>query len=964
MDSEAPSIALCLYNETRTDIETCIPYSVAEVHLPSTTAFSRSSRVQHRILNGLPGCRDEETFNTRFIARSGSIYFRNSRSYPRSFIWRSLEDDHVLELRSADLNKTDHDSREAIVVLRLVFPVVFKYDCIALADVSSQDILHVFVLTKSNDLYTFTIPLEFFCRVKSSEEDVGKWLKIFKPASFTLSSPHRLFACSPLELVITLGDGRLMRLTRKVGDDGSSWTERTIGDGNWGSSLRGLIPWQGSNTVRYDGTLLDQTTTLTVASSPDGKHLLTVCLNHSLKAWNKKKGKLSFTRDLQNKRRESQETLRFMLNPHSSAFLQVFEAPGAKDGDEYYITTFSPHDAGIFKFWAIRDADHSDVGVRDLFPDDTFRVPEPDDGALWSLADFKIKCVKGGHGMEIWVLLRLNRRYRLYHRKFDLFNLPQDWSHDWSILKVGATSKEPTDDLPKVSDAGNGDTVEKWLDFIFFPGRLPEHVLETALSIYSQPRKIQQPGNLNLPLKARIASCVGSQIRLQKNEEGNVDFARFRGDIHEEWRNFWSCIDDLDQSRWGLLSLGYDEHTDIPWIVFADGCAIVRESSQIELLVQNSSDDLLDHNDILGQPSIEDRPTRPIPATPDEMAIVIEAAAQFRASFSPSLASSSYNAIKSELWQESSYSALERIQAFHSRCDFAEIEDRQYNDLTSALGDLGSSGGLSTTVFETITSKLPRAMSMNPSELRSTKFGRKILVKGTQEMIALHTRILTDLLLLTVFVHMEVNPADMLMRRFDGVQVYVHLLDKLKPYQMMQWLASNVRQEPKSLEDAGDTPTSAESPPPTVRISTVLDNLFAADPRPQSYIHQSQSAAFTYNIEDLLQWIQGGNDSSISLDQVLIHIQCNLLKCKNVELASSFLQFQPLTAWSVYVKGRLHLLRREFTEAAICFKQAAYKLCKQLKILDLNSEKLTRHSSPSPSPYILYRCLRESPHFP
>ena len=868
----------------------------------------------------------------------------------------------MLELRSADLSKSDRDTREATVILRLVFPTAIKYDGVALADGIIQDLLNVFVLTKNNDLYTFTIPLEFFCRAKASDDDVGRWSKIFKPASFTLSSPHRLFACSPLELVITLSDGRLMRLTKKPGDDGSMWTERTIGDGNWGSSLRGLIPWQGSNTVRYDGNLLDQATALTVASSPDGKHLLTVCLNHSLKGWNKEKGKLSFTRDLQDKRREPQEIVRFLLNPHSSAFLQVFEAPGARDGDEYYIITFSPHDSGTFKFWAIRDADHSELGVRDLFPENTFRIPEPEDGTLWSLADFKIKCAKGGHGMEIWVLLRLNRRYHLYHRKFDLFNLPEDWQHGWSILKIGTTTKEPSDEAPKASDTENGDITEKWLDFIFFPGRLPERVLETALFIYTKTQNLNISGNTNAPLKAQIASCIGSQIKPSKNEKGEINFTKFRSSIHEEWLNFWSIVNDLDQSRWTLLSLGYDEYEDIPWVVFADGCAIIRESSQIELLVQNSPNNLLNHQDFLGLPSIEDRPTRRIPTTPEEIVTVIEAAAQFRASFSESLALSCKNAIKAELWQEPSHSALERIQAFYNRCDFEEIDERQYEDLTNALAKLKNSGGLSATVFETITNKLPHTMSMDASELRSTKFGLKLLLKGTQDMIALHTRILTDLLLVIVFIQMEVDPADVPMRRLDVAEVYVHLLEQLKPYQMMQWLASNIRTEPKTLEDARDIPTSAELLAATMRTSTVLENLFAADPHPQSYACQSQSAAFTCNIEDLLQWIQGGNDTSISLDQVLVNIQCNLLKNKNVDLASSFLQFQPLTAWSVYVKSRLHLLRSEFTEAAICFKQAAYKLCKNPKQPKLIIENLTSHSSPSISLHILHGGIRKPPH--
>jgi nuclear pore complex protein Nup160 len=148
---------------------------------------------------------------------------------------------------------------------------------------------------------------------------------------------------------------------------------------------------------------------------------------------------------------------------------------------------------------------------------------------------------------------------------------------------------------------------------------------------------------------------------------------------------------------------------------------------------------------------------------------------------------------------------------------------------------------------------------------------------------------------------------------------------------MMQWLASNVpgnvpatgeeRAERKPLESSSDMDRPA-------RGRTIFETLFAVDLRPQSSEDQNQAQCLTNDVCDLLAWTTGGNSASISLDEILVHIQCYLLKNNYIDLASSFLQFQPSTAWAIYVRGRLCLLRDEYAEAAIYFKKAAFKICK------------------------------------
>ncbi|MCJ1356609.1 MAG: hypothetical protein MMC33_006604 [Icmadophila ericetorum] len=931
--SEAPATALCQYQETRIDLEPFYPNSTIHIQLPSTTNLIRNAGTRIR-LSSVAHCRDEESFKKKYIANFGSTYFGKSKKYPRNFIWRCLEERTVLELRSADLDKEEHEIKEASLILQFGFPGPIHNHGVALASTTEQDILSVFVLTKSNDLYTFTLRPDAFCQ-RPSEDDIGRWYKIFKPASFTISSAFRVFACSTHELIITLDDGRLMRLRRNSGDDGSTWQERTFGDGHWASSLRGIVRWQGSHTVPHDGNVLDQNTAIEVAPSPDGNHILAVCLNHTLKAWNHETGKVTFSKDLLDERREPQDIPRVMLNPITTGILQVFEAHGAKEGDQYYIATYSPHGTGIFKFWGIRDADHAFAGVRDLFPDQTFRSPDPQDSALWTIANFKIRGAPRGLGIEIWILMRLNRRYKLYSRRFDLHDLANNWHHGWSITAVDIEKRKPYNQPPSAtSDLDPQDVSERWLEYVLAPGRIPQPTLETALSIYCKATKIDYPEPSKGSLKSRLASCMGSRIQLDQKQAEKQRYKAYRKEIESQWITLWSIASDMDQSRWDPLSLGLDETANVPWILFTDGCSIIRTCSPIEVLIQNSSEDLRQNMDLIELQSVEMADYDPEPSLPNELAILINASAQFRATLSTSLTLACNNLLESELWQGPSYSVPVRVQYFYDQCNFAEeVDDRQYSELVANLADVGGFKDLSTAHFKAILKRLPQGMATDSFGLRSTGFGLKALVNGAQDIIAQNTRILTDLLLLAVFVDGEVDREEIAMNHFVITSIYPQLLYQLKLYRIMSWLITNVRQEPAASEENHPKITFlGTSTNPQVRFSTVLENLFAIDIRPRAYSDEPQSDTFTQTVEDLLAWVAGGNSAvAIPIDDIIVHIQCNLLKNSNLNLASSFLQYQPTTDWSTYIRGRLHLLRHEYSEAALAFKSAAFNLSRPSK---------------------------------
>ncbi|MCJ1334141.1 hypothetical protein MMC10_010848 [Thelotrema lepadinum] len=920
MESKAPSSTFCLHTETRLSLEPYASSAIVQLQLPSTSAFSRSSRIQRRVLDVLPAGRTEEEFKTRDIASSSSIYFRSANRYPRNVLWRCVENNRTLELRSLDLNKAEDESREARIVLRVGFPSAIHNHGVAISDSPEEDLVVVFVLTSSNDLYTLSLRPSFFCKLTASEDDSDRWCKLFRPSSLSISSFYRLSACGPYEILLALGDGRLVNLTRRQGDDGSTWNETAYNDGQWGSSLKSLIRWQGSNTIRYEGNVLDQQTLVNTMLSPDKCHVLAVAMNHTLKFWNLETGVRTVSKDLLDIRREPQDTPRFMLNPAISKVLTVFETQSAYDGDLYYALTFSPHSSGVFKVWGVRDADHAESGVRDLFSDDVLRAPDPDDGALWTMLDFQIKCDSLNAGLDIWILLRLNRRYKLYHRQFsELRALGNEWQYGWSATAIDVARHEPLN----VSDLDCESTSDAWLNFLTTPGRIPENILETALQAYIDAREVPRPQNNRIPLKERIAATVGSRVYLRDNEE--LTSSSFQTALRKEWASFWNTVMEIEHMQWDPLSLALDSYSDMPYIVFADGCSIVREFSEIESLAYNKPKDLIRNQSRSLIQSIEMDGSSAMSASPEELSTIIDAAARFRSGFSPALLLSCQHVLRAELWLDSSYSAAERIQAFYDQCNFdAEIGDRTYNNLAAHLKSIRGFNALTTDALLSIVEMLPRDLS-EASGLSSTLFGLKALVKGTHDLVVLHLRVLSDLLYLLVFAEVEVDREEYSMENLDSSMVFSELLEQLRQNQLAYWLSTHTR--PVTNAGMENTTTNNNSSNNLhIHQSTVIESLFARDIKPQASISQSQSFCFTQTMRDVLTWMSGAGQ--ITFDKVLVNIQCYLLKNHDVELASSFAQFQPSTAWASYIHGRLSLEKQEYTEAVYYFKKAAFKLCK------------------------------------
>ena len=925
MEAKVPSNSVSLFKEIY-DYVQYLPGSIVQIQLPSSSTFTVRSRQQIRLLKSAPSFKDESTFNEQYLSRSSSIFFGRSARYPRSILWRLLQGQRVLELRSVDFSKSDQVSREAIYTLHLHFPSSIKHGGLALADTEDPQTINVYALTKSNELYTCGIRRDAFCDVAALEDDVGKWCKIYKPASFSMSAPHSLTIGSTTELLISLVDGRMLRLTRQKGSDGSKWSESTYGDGQWGSSLKSLVRWQGSNAIKYDGATLEPTTPLALCLSPDQRHVFAVCLNHTLRAWSPDKAANVFCKDLLSQDRAPLDTPKLFLDPSNPNVLRLFQTQSATEGDLYYVATFSPHDLGQFKFWGVRDPDFGDQGVRDLFPDYVFKPPDPDPNpnskTMWRVADFTISMERYGQGLELWLLMRSNRQHKVYRLKFDLQEVARQWREGWSMTAHESLAQ---DTPPQLSDVDSESPTGKWLQY-FFSGSFPDSVLEPALHMYCE-KLSEAAKDARTSLQEQLVTAIESRA---KADPKSMESTPHEKSLHHEWNIFHQCVQDLAKLSRNSLCLAYDNENTIPWLVSSGGYSLVRSLSRTELISQNPASSLATSMHLLETPSVEMEEDEE-PKLPDELATVIEAAKNFRRGFSYRLQQLFSTVLANELWQNPSLSITARIQSFYEQCNFAEeISSEQFDHLTKALDSTGGFESLDTSTFRAILDTLSHDISTTSSEFCYTVSGFRTLITGISDLVNKIESLLMNLLAFVIVIDMELDREETPMANFDASQVYVSITELLKQYQLTSWLAQTFRvaKPTQSLKMAIANESNGTSV--SSQRVTLLESIFASDLKPQSTEMQSQSEALTLSIQDLTKWVVGGNDPDhpVKFEDVPVYIQCDLIRNRDLDLANDFMQFQPSTSWSTYVKGRLFLLRDRPSEAAIHFQKSAYQLSK------------------------------------
>jgi hypothetical protein len=161
---------------------------------------------------------DENTFRTKNLAAAASIYHRQWHESPRSFLWRVLENNTVLSIRTVDVCKKDK-APDTPLVLNFIFETPIQPNCVAFADPEVHDSLCVFVLDQAYQLWTFTLRPDLFRKRSAVDAGLSDLAKRHSPAGLSFKHPHRLVAVSADTLLVTVNDGGMIRFDRTRGDD-------------------------------------------------------------------------------------------------------------------------------------------------------------------------------------------------------------------------------------------------------------------------------------------------------------------------------------------------------------------------------------------------------------------------------------------------------------------------------------------------------------------------------------------------------------------------------------------------------------------------------------------------------------------------------------------------------------------------------------------------------------------------
>lgn len=923
-----------LYREARLNLEPAYPGSTVSIILPSHTTSTFGTRPQSKrtVITESYVDKDEDAFAKRHLASEGSLFFRRTHQYPRTFLWRILNNRRTLEIQSTDLGQDGNHKFEANLTLLLNFPSPIRPFGIALAEPEDRDAVVVFAITEAKELYTLSLHRDFFLKTAASEVEVSDWCKSSIPSPFTFRTPYRLVAPSVNQLLVSLDDGSILQLARRHKED-MVWTETLFKQSNW--SLRNLVSWGGQSSVRFGSVELDASAAAAMAISPDGKHIFSVTLDHRLRAWNITSGRPGVQMDLLAEQPNPNEKVApYFIGPSLSVLMAVIDTTGGVDGSQYYIVTYSPKQHQ-FKFWGVRDADDPELGIVDIQSDVAFVPPidELMDTTVWNLEEFHIHLgVTYWRDAQIWIRARSGQSSSIYSLKFNLNDdsarITGAWKHSWVAVDAGTLTVEGLKRNPSNPgeesddrDVHNPGVTERWLDFLFYPGRFTTATLETALLIYR--RGLDRKGSTqhlpaNASLKERICATVSAfAARADLAEPGS-----FEEIFAVQWDVFYGLIKDLHKRRGECLSLVFDDELNMPWLVLSDYLSAIRKTNMFETIVLNS--DHLSTSDYDPPPPLR----KELSGVYRKKAKLVHAASVFRRNLPRSFRVQFENEVDRELLQVQSASVLDRMEYLEQSCDLCnQVSDE---DLSTLVEELGTSvKELETEDFRTIISEFdPEPAGRIVQSKQITKYGLASLMRTSQDTLEVDRNVLLDLLVLIVFLQFALEEEEV-SEDLDAPELFVDIINLLKDKNVTTWLTGTSWGHPVSTGPASEHMMASlnETLKPSRRLpiaQTVMEGIFGIRCVEMEVPMRKGAQLLTDWSRMWLAEVFGEQNYNAAVDVVF----AVLLVQKEYDLAILFSKFLEERNWTEYLKGRLYICVGDYTLASLSFQKAAYNLGK------------------------------------
>jgi hypothetical protein len=665
--------------------------------------------------------------------------------------------------------------------------------------------------------------------------------------------------------------------------------------------------------------------------------------------WNINTGSVILEQNLLGGSESSQP--KFLMGPNHKQLFQLLDVTAT--GDEVYsLVTFSPQ-SQKFNFWMVK-TNESGITIEDARPEFEFSVPIDDlmDTSSWTMEEFFVTATPRWESTTLWLRARSGPLSRVFKTEFRLFSdeevLSLDWKNNWKAVSTGLQSVEGLNSsLP--AELGESDvnlhalTVnEKWLDFLFYPGRFTTATLETALHVYLKGISSRPRSKPSESLKERIVTAVKAK------HKGSRSYDRQEIDVSEAWHIFYGLVQDLHKRRSSTLSFVFDVADKTPWIVSADFTSPVRTCTDFELCQFQRS--------IGGVETLDGKIAADHLDTSFEALELLEVAYRLRTTLSAGFLEDFRLSLVNELLSlpDVTLSVRDRMDGLYNRTDLGSaVSDADWNMVRDAMDEVGGYAVLEYSSFESILALFSRVQqSRTRNHEQITRYGARALVRSSQEHWQLDTEALVDLLLLTIFVEMEADEGEINKEMggpWRGEDIFVNLLDNLRNEAIIGFLLQHVRTEKAKSPKVPSGRLSEDHSQMSLSLShsqtipsytcTLLESIFIGDwsniliPQdieiPDLLSHTASAWIANFSLsekyDDFAAHVLADlvKHQQISLKEREKSSEDRLLDDENTALLSSFIPFVPKTPWSGYLLGRYHLLRGDFKAAAMDFQRNA-----------------------------------------
>lgn len=690
------------------------------------------------------------------------------------------------------------------------------------------------------------------------------------------------------------------------------------------------MPWVGATTVPYmDHTVYHTTVVSGLAYYPPPEYahaadyranmrpvLFTASVDHTLKAWSLDNGTLLQQTDLLNEQHANSANMGNWLDPAPSRLLQVVERT-FQDDHMFYLISFSSASAGKFKIWAATHDDGAFSALVDLYPNISFQADPPGGTAPWIISEFRVTPIKDTM-FNLWVLWKSDTNFRIQNLEFDITDVTKTWGQ-WATATLDSTHEIPS----RQSNLQTADDVtDSWMKWIFYPGRFPDTVLESALLIYEHNFSVPEENPpQHEPIEAKVRRLVEVSVKVETDLTGHADDEQHRVGLELQWERFGRLCTELDKDRGEALSLVTDPVSGYVWTVNVDGITALRECTESEVIKHNYAA----VRDETALTTLSQRTPKKLGAGLQgqelkDVMLLATCGTELWTSLSEDAQDKSILRLHQEVVKDPLFSVGDLMEALYEDCIYEEVPDETYGRIEDLFSEMENPE----VAFQSILSSLFQS-DTSSGQTRLTAFGAKVLVGGSQEVIQVNHEMLFNLVFLLVHVTF-CDDQDPFHRLTNTPSIYQQLLNYFREYEVLKWMATNTAPlSPKSADDDISQAltdlrvTEAASDRSEKRgsvLQLVLPEIFGPSPPGAG---ASGSVALSVCIRRFLAGLDLADHGNGITD-----VATALLNAGASATALEFAEFLPTTTWGTYTKARIHLANRKHVSAAALFHRAAF----------------------------------------